>query len=137
MNRIEEHRNAGKRDETWREGTRKTGRETSSKYDFDDDRPSGLTAFRRRVNPFISVAPFYIRAHANSLGFPRGFFLSSSFLCALFLSLFFFFPLFFSLFFHVLFSLFSRSSTSVCRFVSCLFHLFQRFPSILRDLRES
>lgn len=103
MNRIEEHRNAGKRGETWREGTRKTGRETSSKYDFDDDRPSGLTAFRRRVNPFISVAPFYIRAHANSLGFPRGFFLSPSFLCALFLSLFFFSPLFFSILLRLIF----------------------------------
>lgn len=36
-----------------------------------------LTAFRRRVNPFISVAPFYIYTSANSLRFPRGSFFRS------------------------------------------------------------
>lgn len=35
-----------------------------------------LTTFRRRVNPFISVAPFYIHVR-NSLRFPRGFFFRS------------------------------------------------------------
>lgn len=97
-------------------------RGTSNKYDFDDDRP-GLTAFRRRVNPFISVAPFYIPRPRQFPPVSPGLLLPPSFSrvprpspCPI--------PSPPTLSFHRSFPLargfshHSRSSTSVCRFVS-------------------
>lgn len=60
---------------TGREGERKRERENFEQIRFRRRSTVGLTAFRRRVNPFISVAPFYIRVRQFPPRFPRGSFL--------------------------------------------------------------